>query len=682
MTRRRPALADDVELVRFAYRRGPHAVLGRSSTGTYLRLTPEEADIVERLDGTVTVGELAAATADDDGIGPSDVVELVECLSTEGLFEERPVDVDAALERALHPSTTRSRFATAIRTATVQWRHADPLARTLYRAGTRFWFTRIGVVVAGLIGIAGVAAVIAVVSDDGIEIRAQQVGLELAAILVLDLVLVSIHELGHATALVHYGRRVNGAGIHLYFGSPAFFIEASDGLLLDKRKRIVQALAGPYFEAVATAAAAIALWMFPDGAVGQVLYRFVLINIFALWLNLVPLLELDGYWVLSDTLEYPDLRPRSLTFVRREFWQRLRRRDRLSRGEWFLAAYGIGGITFTIFAVGSAVFFWERLFGDAVAELVALGPGGVAVLVVAGLLIGGPVLRLLVQAGRAGRSWLRHRWRRMRFRREKPWRVEAARAIAALPLFEDIPRQDLNDLAGRVDLRRCGHGEALVRAGDRADAFYVVRSGTFEVVDEDPDTGHDVVLRRLGPGDAFGELALLSTGYRTATVRAAATGEVFVVDRSTFERLLSARTASIPSYAPAAADLLAIRALGPFARLDVGELLVAATHGHWRTIPAGEAAVTQGEPADAFYAIESGRLAATVDGTAVRELGAGDHFGELGLLGEGTRTATVRALTPARVFELDTIGFGEVLEHRFRQRRLTTTRCLELVMDH
>ena len=373
VTRRRPRLASDVEVARFDYRRGPHAVLGRAATNTYLRLTPVEADLVEELDGTVTVGALAAAATADDAHDPGDVVELIECLDAEGLCTDSSVDVDAALDRALHPPTRRRSFTKAIRTTTLEWNGADPLARALYRVGTRFWLNPVGLAAAALVSVVGFAALVSVVGDQGVAVRPQQAGWELLALLGLDLVLVFVHELGHATALVHYGRRVQGSGVHLYFGSPAFFIESSDGLLLPKRQRIVQALAGPYFEAIATAGAAITLWAHPDGTLGQVLYRFVIINILVLWMNLIPFLELDGYWVLSDSLEYPDLRPRSLTFVRGELWKRLRTHDGLDRGEWFLAGYGILGLAFTAFAVVSAVFFWERLFGDLVSSILDLG---------------------------------------------------------------------------------------------------------------------------------------------------------------------------------------------------------------------------------------------------------------------------------------------------------------------
>jgi putative peptide zinc metalloprotease protein len=115
--------------------------------------------------------------------------------------------------------------------------------------------------------------------------------------------------MGHAAVLVRYGRRVKSAGFRIHFRSPSFFVESSDALMLPRVRRILQAAAGAGVEIIGTSIASIALWAFPAGNAGQVLYQFVIINYFVLFLNLVPFLELDGYWILSDALQQPDLPP-------------------------------------------------------------------------------------------------------------------------------------------------------------------------------------------------------------------------------------------------------------------------------------------------------------------------------------------------------------------------------------
>jgi CRP-like cAMP-binding protein len=68
-----------------------------------------------------------------------------------------------------------------------------------------------------------------------------------------------------------------------------------------------------------------------------------------------------------------------------------------------------------------------------------------------------------------------------------------------------------------------------------------------------------------------------------------------------------------------------------------------------RRVPAGALLAKQGEMSGAaFFVIAEGEAAVTVDGARVGTLGPGDHFGELGMISESERTATVEALTPMR----------------------------------
>ena len=80
----------------------------------------------------------------------------------------------------------------------------------------------------------------------------------------------------------------------------------------------------------------------------------------------------------------------------------------------------------------------------------------------------------------------------LRFRLQIGWRVEAVHLIDALPIFADLPEEQLSDLAGRVQLHAFPAGKPVFHQGDVPDAFFIVRRGVFQVIEEDPDSGTSV----------------------------------------------------------------------------------------------------------------------------------------------------------------------------------------------
>ena len=109
----------------------------------------------------------------------------------------------------------------------------------------------------------------------------------------------------------------------------------------------------------------------------------------------------------------------------------------------------------------------------------------------------------------------------------------AAHELARVELLAGLPGETLARLGERMEREQVAPGEAVVRTGEEADRFYVVLSGMLTV--SQPERGTRGVLR---PGDAFGEVALLVPGPRTATVTALTPATVASCDRATFEELV------------------------------------------------------------------------------------------------------------------------------------------------
>jgi CRP-like cAMP-binding protein len=110
---------------------------------------------------------------------------------------------------------------------------------------------------------------------------------------------------------------------------------------------------------------------------------------------------------------------------------------------------------------------------------------------------------------------------------------DKADALRRAPLFENLSRGDLVELAKRTEDVEVEEGKVLAREGDLGSEFFVVVDGEVAVTKEGRE------LRRLGPGDFFGEIALIwDSPRRTATVTAATPLRFFVLTRQAFRSLI------------------------------------------------------------------------------------------------------------------------------------------------
>ena len=335
----------------------------------------------------------------------------------------------------------------------IVWSGAHRFVQHSHDAGLRHLFHPASIIAQILVALAGAAATAYLMIGRPVQLHAEPG--QVPAIILLGLVAVAIHELGHALVTVHHGRHVRAAGLRLHLGSPAFYVESLDALLLTRRQRIVQAAAGPWAEWLVNSAAALALLALPaDSAVGSLLHRFMIVNAIGIAMNLLPFVGLDGSLLLGDLIRQPDLLVRTRTAVVAP--QELARRDR-----WIIG-YALANAVVAGLLLLTAVFFWWQLFGGLVELLIGLGPVGIVVLVAFAVAAGGQVTRIvnLVRASFPPIVQLRSR---LAFRMERRWRVKATEAFRDLPELAQLDAAQLGILAGRLQ-RVCSANAALPTA--------------------------------------------------------------------------------------------------------------------------------------------------------------------------------------------------------------------------
>ena len=240
--------------------------------------------------------------------------------------------------------------------------------------------------------------------------------------------------------------------------------------------------------------------------------------------------------------------------------------------------------------------------------------------------------------------------------------IELLRKVPFMKLLPLVALEACAEYVRRLQVRR---GEVIVRKGEIGDRFYVIASGS-AAVELDGCT-----IERLGDGGWFGEVALLRTSARIATVRMTSDGEVASLDRHHFLRALaldgSAELAAISSIQ----GLPGIERAAPRAPVDERMSLAdSETLTVLRSVPllehasepileelrarasrmqvaAGDEVFHEGDPGAVFFVVLAGTLVVNIGGEDVYDIGPGDWFGELGLLRGRNRTATVRASTAA-----------------------------------
>ncbi|XP_029893184.1 cGMP-dependent protein kinase 1-like [Aquila chrysaetos chrysaetos] len=181
-----------------------------------------------------------------------------------------------------------------------------------------------------------------------------------------------------------------------------------------------------------------------------------------------------------------------------------------------------------------------------------------------------------------------------------------------------------------------GPGDTVLAEGTEGTAMYIVAEGQLSV----SQRGRQ--LRMLGPGDVFGELAILYHCKRTATVQALSPVRLWAIDRQRYRAIATSNAKQ--RRAEILGSLRMVHWLRDLSDSHLCKLLDAMEEC---TFAPGHVIIHEGDEGENFYIILKGevRVSRRVDGQEklLRVLGAGEHFGELSLLQNSRRTASCQA---------------------------------------
>ncbi|MGB5178645.1 MAG: SulP family inorganic anion transporter [Gammaproteobacteria bacterium] len=110
--------------------------------------------------------------------------------------------------------------------------------------------------------------------------------------------------------------------------------------------------------------------------------------------------------------------------------------------------------------------------------------------------------------------------------------------VKRITIFHEVPLENAREVFRRMYPQAVQAGETVVREGDKGDCYYLIDTGEAEVMRTDPFTDETSCVAKLGPGDAFGEEALLQDAYRNATVTMTTPGTLLVLGKADFDELI------------------------------------------------------------------------------------------------------------------------------------------------
>ncbi|KAJ8659552.1 hypothetical protein O0I10_004529 [Lichtheimia ornata] len=209
-------------------------------------------------------------------------------------------------------------------------------------------------------------------------------------------------------------------------------------------------------------------------------------------------------------------------------------------------------------------------------------------------------------------------------------------------LFKNLDEEQYQDVVNAMAEKRVALDETVIEQGGVGDFFYVVESGTFDCYISKAGAPPNKVTS-YEAGGSFGELALMYNAPRAATIVATSDAVLWALDRVTFRTILMENTSrKRRMYESFLEEVPLLKSLEPYERHKIADALDTVY------FEAGATVVVEGDVGDRFYIIESGdasvyRLGPDGMQQEVNALGRGNYFGELALLNDTPRAATVVA---------------------------------------
>jgi putative peptide zinc metalloprotease protein len=501
-------------------------VLKDPVTGRFFRFGEAEHFIASQLDGSTPLDVVRQRAGETLGSLPEPgvVEEFVGALKRIGLLEAD----ETARER---PAAARRRTRGSALYLRLSAFDPDPLLDRMI-GSVSFCFTPAFVIFSAAVIVLGLGIAVAEWGDITRDLaRLWSVEVILVAWIIIFAV-TTAHEFAHSLTCKRFGGHVHEMGFLLIYFQLAFYCNVSDAWLFpEKSRRLWVTTAGPYFEMFLWALAVI-IWRVTEPGTWPSAVALVVVatSAFKLFINLNPLIKLDGYYLLSDALGIHNLRARAFGYLRRRLsalvtWSARTSDEPTRREKQVYVTYGLLAGGYSVWLLG-----WVALMVGGFLTERYQGAGAMVYAGLLGLAFQNPLRRWSARPGlRAWRERVSSRWKWVK-RPVRilllltlvlavlfvvPWELTVSGDFSAAPRHNADVRAEVDGIIAQVYVdegQRVRAGDLIARLADRD-----YRAELRAVEGQSEETRARLKMLRAGP--RVEELRVTEQNVETADTR-------------------------------------------------------------------------------------------------------------------------------------------------------------------
>lgn len=228
-------------------------------------------------------------------------------------------------------------------------------------------------------------------------------------------------------------------------------------------------------------------------------------------------------------------------------------------------------------------------------------------------------------------------------------------------MFSNLDKKDLKVVIDAMEEKVFEEGKTIIKQGDDGAELFLVGEGLLQCFKEIKGK-EDLYLRDYEHGDSFGELALLYNCPRAATIRAKTKSTLYSLDRDTFNLIVKESSQKRrEKYEQILKKVSILNSVSAYERSQIADAIKE------ENFKKGDQIIKQGDEGSIFYMISEGEAIANrvfepgEEEKEVMQYTPGDYFGELALLRNEPRAASVIATTELVVLKLDRLSFKRMI---------------------